>query len=93
MKYIKGINEIPTHGHGFFKILFYKKFEKMEIQNWELIDKLFLTISIDYSELDALLRAQNKLYILASKSNEALAGYDSDLDKEKSRFSHIWAKF
>ena len=68
MKYIKGINEIPTHGHGFFKILFYKKFEKMEIQNWELIDKLFLTISIDYSELDAVLRAQK----IKTKTNGAV---------------------
>ena len=40
----------------------------MDIQNWELIDKLFLTISIDYSELDAVLRAQK----IKTKTNGAV---------------------
>ena len=46
-----------------FLTFFYKEFEKKEIQNWELVNKLFLTIGIDYTELDAVLRARRFVLI------------------------------
>ena len=40
-----------------------KKPKKIDIENGDLLHKLFLTIGIDYSELDAVLRARRFVLI------------------------------